>query len=493
MSLVSYEFWTFILIVFILYHLFPKNNRWVILLLSSYYFFLCFGKKAIIYLLLTTLSTYHGAHYIQMQKDKRKKRIILLSIITLNLLLMVVLRQGIFLTRSILGMLPQPWSGVSLYFIVSIIGISYYTLKVVGYMIDVYHEKVNAADHLGKYALYVSFFPEISQGPIEKFQNIYKQYSEPENLTWERFRNAAYRILWGTVKKVVIAEKIGSVIWPIFSDSNSYSGYQILLAAMLYSMQLYADFSGYMDIMRGVAELFGIKIAQNFNVPYISESIENFWHRWHMTMGAWFREYIFYPLSTSRLLKIFGKKSRKILGNKQGKKIPIYFVILVTWFATGLWHGGEGNWIIWGILNGVLIIGGIQFKEFNDRMYKYLCINKSNLAVKFLRISKTFILVSILRIFSHSDSLTSAIEIFRGMIFRFSERPISHLWNAQYFGLAIVGCICLIIGDIVETNSRFREKLNVMPCMFRWALAYLGIIGIIVFQSSVSDFLYAQF
>lgn len=495
MSLISFDFFIFLIIVFVIYWMSPKSKRWAVLLVASYIFLLSYGKKSVAYLLLSTVCSYLGASYIEKQGNgnPKKKRIALILCLTLNLGLMMALRQGILFTNWIVNRLPEALHILSIKLLIVPLGISYYTLKLVGYLINVYYGRVKSSDHIGKFALYVVFFPELLQGPIEPYQSIYKQFEEMQQIDSQTFYMALYRILWGTIKKVVIATRISGLTYVAFSANAELSGYQILLGAMLYSMQLYADFSGYMDIIHGVAGLFGIKIAQNFNQPYFSESIEMFWHRWHMTMGGWFREYIFYPVSTSKPMKRFGRKCRNILGNTQGKKIPIYVAIFLTWLATGIWHGGTGNWIVWGLLNGLFILIGIQFREFNNALYAKWNIDQSATVLRVWRVLRTFTLVSFLRIFSYSDNLKNACGMIKAMFTRFFESPTFHYWEMTGFWMAIIGCLTLIIGDVVEVNPRLRDKIIHFPYIIRWVFAYIGIILIIMFQGKSTDFLYAQF
>lgn len=493
MNLISYAFWGFAGIVFCVYMIVPQNKKWMVLLLASYYFFLTYGYKPVIYLLLTTGSSYFGARYIERQKTKWKKKLIFWICLIFNIGLMLALKQGIIFTDFIITKMPYTLQKISLELLFVPLGISYYTLKVAAYLIDVYYGRAAASKHLFKFALYVSFFPEIIQGPIEKYQNINSQFDNPEKMDYRLFRNALYRILWGMVKKLVFSQKIGEMIPAAFAASSLLSGYQILIGTMFYSMQLYADFTGYMDIMQGTAELFGIHISKNFNCPYFSESMEAFWHRWHMTMGGWFREYIFYPVSTSKIMKSFSRICRKRLGNTQGKKIPIYIAVFVTWFGTGLWHGGSANWILWGLLNGFLILLEIQFKEFNDTFYKKCRLDKNFILLKICRVIRTFTLVSFLRIFSRSDSLESAFHMVAAIFTRFFEKPVFYYWEAGAFSLAMLGCTAIIIGDLIEMNSNIRKKINEMPCVFRWMIAYAGISLIIMFQGSATEFLYAHF
>ncbi|HOB20919.1 MAG TPA: MBOAT family O-acyltransferase, partial [Candidatus Atribacteria bacterium] len=245
-------------------------------------------------------------------------------------------------------------------------GISFYTFQTMGYIIDVYRGKHPAERNFFKLALFVSFFPQLIQGPISRFsdlaQTLYKEHSfDSRNISF-----GIQRILWGYFKKVVLADRILVAVNTLIKNPDTYQGAYVLIGMLFYAYQLYADFTGGIDITIGIAQVLGIEVKENFHRPYFSKNIVEYWRRWHITMGTWFRDYLFYPLSVSKPMLNISKHSRRLFGEALGKRIPVYLSTFIVWFATGIWHGASWNFIVWGLMNCVVILISQELKPFYD-------------------------------------------------------------------------------------------------------------------------------
>ena len=299
-------------------------------------------------------------------------------------------------------------------------------------------------------------------------------------------------MLWGLVKKVCIAPSLSTIVSSIFQmNPDQLSGTQVIAGSILYSFELYADFSGYMDIVIGISYLFGIEIKENFSRPYMSCSIEEFWHKWHISLGAWFREYVFYPISTSKITIGIRRSSKKIKYPRIKKNIPAVLPIMITWFCTGIWHGGSLNWLIWGGINGLIII---LERFLNITNVENRPVSDFRKMIRLFSMIRTFLIVCMLRIVSHTDSIQHASALFKRVffgMFSFSEYRIS---NETNFYIAHVGIFSIIVSDLYYCSTRTEKLFNNTNPFFRFALACFGIHLYLMNQGSVSaDFMYMKF
>ena len=247
-------------------------------------------------------------------------------------------------------------------------GISFYTFQTMGYIIDVYRGKYGAEKNIGKLALFVSFFPQLIQGPISRFDDLSLSLYKEHNFDAKGFSFGFQRVLWGYFKKLVIADRIVIAVLEITKNPETYDGIFVLVGMVFYAIQLYADFTGGIDITIGIAQMLGIKVKENFNRPYFSKSIVEYWRRWHITMGTWFKDYIFYPLSVCKPMLNISKSSRKRFGEQIGKRVPVYLSTMTVWFTTGLWHGASWNFVVWGLLKRIC---DFSFQEFEPLYAKF--------------------------------------------------------------------------------------------------------------------------
>ena len=514
MELISAAFAAFTVIFLIAYYVCPKRFRWMVLLLASYCYYIIICGKYVAFILFTTASTYFGAVFIDILLDTQKKTIkenakswsreqrkayketirkkriaIMLLVLILNFGLLGFLKYIPYASR--LGLLLP-------------LGISFYTFQSMGYLIDVYQEKVKAQTNFFKLALFVSFFPQIIQGPIAVYDDLAGQLYEGHAFDYDKLKRGALLVLWGAFKKMVIADRAVVVMNYILSDVHGFSGSYVLFAAVVYALQLYTDFSGGIDIVRGIGEMFGITMAENFRQPYFSKSIGEFWRRWHITLGTWMKDYVFYPFCLSKAMNKFGKWGKKHLGDHLGKTLPICLSNLLIFFIVGIWHGAEWRYIMYGMYNGVII----AFSNLVEPLYKkclHAChINPHKKWWQCVQILRTFILVNIGWVFDCSVAgMGSAIRMIKRMItdLRFDQLNAAMFKNigltsVDYIFL-LAGCVVvLIISVLKERGVQIRVAVAAKPIVVRWLIYYGIILAIFVMgyaSNAGSGFLYANF
>ncbi len=382
MSMTSFPFILFATATVLLYYLVPLRVRWWVLLAASAVFYAAAGGWYLPFIGVTVLSTYlvarlmarHAArdeayiaaHKADMPKEDRKaykargkKRRFLMLVggLVFNFGILAVLKYTGFavgIVSDLLGLFGLPRLVAPTLLLP--LGISFYTFRTTAYLIDVYRGKCEAARNLAKYALFASFFPTVIQGPICRFGDLAEQLCEGHRAEWENLSAGLLRVLWGFFKKLVVADTLMVAVKTIVATPEDFGGMYVLCLIVLYSAVIYGDFTGGIDITIGLSRMLGIRLTENFNRPFSSKSTAEYWNRWHITMGSWFTDYVFYPLSICKPMQRLTKWSRAHLGRVVGMRVPVYFATLLTWFLTGLWHGASWNFIVWGVLNGVVIL-----------------------------------------------------------------------------------------------------------------------------------------
>ncbi len=367
----------------IIYFIIPKKYRWMLLLCASVLFYACSGIGYLLYIAATAMSTYFAAvqldkmaaarqetltaHKSEWSRDEKKafkeaankKRFrLLVLLLVFNFGILAVIKYGGFTVRNLnalIGLfgkkdlLPVPSFLLPM-------GISFYTFQTMGYAIDVYREKYKAERNPAKLGLFVSFFPQLIQGPISRFDELSKGLFAGNGFDAKRVMFGTQRILWGYFKKMVIADRILPAVTTLIGDPAQYRGVYVFLGILYYTLELYADFTGGIDITIGIGQVLGIPIAENFNRPFFSKNITEYWRRWHITLGTWFKDYLFYPISVCQPMLKLSKWSREKLGKNVGKYLPVYVSTIAVWFVTGLWHGAAWNYILWGLYYFVLLV-----------------------------------------------------------------------------------------------------------------------------------------
>ena len=382
-------------------------------------------------------------------------------------------------------------------------GISFYTFQSVGYIVDVYRGKYAPEQNIGKFALFVSFFPQLIQGPISRFDDLSKTLFNEHEFDVKNISFGLQRILWGFFKKLVIADRILIAVNTITKDPENYQGIFVFIGMIFYAIQLYADFTGGIDITIGVAQVLGIKVQENFFRPYFSKSITEYWRRWHISMGTWFRDYVFYPISISQPMLNLSKSSRKKLGEKIGKRVPVYLSTITVWFATGIWHGSSWNFIVWGLLNGFVIIVSQECTPLYVWFHKKFNISHTFI-FRLFQVGRTFLLMCSLRILDCYRNVGVSIQMFGSM---FTKQNIGEVLNgalleiglerSDYYVL-LAGVIILIAFSLIQRRGSVREKLALEPEFLRYAVYIILFISIITFGAygigyDSNQFIYNQF
>ena len=396
MSMTSFAFILFAAVTVLLYYLVPRRAQWVVLLIASVIFYAAAGGWYLPFIGVTVLSTYllarlisrHAArdeaylaaHKADLPKEDRKaykargkkRRFgMLVAGLVFNFGILAVLKYTGFALDTVNDVLALAGVGkLSIPKLLLPLGISFYTFRTTAYLIDVYRGKCEAATNLAKYALFASFFPTVIQGPICRYADLADQLTAPHRAEWNNLSAGLLRVLWGFFKKLVVADTLMVAVKTIVASPDAFGGMYVLLLIVLYSAVIYGDFTGGIDITIGLARMLGISMTENFKHPFSSRSTAEYWNRWHITMGSWFTDYVFYPLSICKPMQRLTKWSRKRLGRVVGMRVPVYFATLLTWFLTGLWHGASWNFIVWGVLNGVVILVSRELDPLYARFRK---------------------------------------------------------------------------------------------------------------------------
>lgn len=387
------------------------------------------------------------------------------------------------------------------------LGISFYTFQSVGYLIDIYRGKVKADRNIFKYALFVSYFPQIIQGPIGRYNHLASQLFKPHAFDYTRVKFGAQLMLWGIFKKMVIADRIAVVVDQVFnnfSDQN-YSGFIIFIAAFLYGVQIYADFSGGIDVVSGVSQIFGIELAENFRRPFLAKSVAEFWQRWHITLGAWMRDYLFYPLALSKPFNNMAKFLRKFGSTYAAKIIPTCLASFIVFFIIGIWHGASWKYVAYGIYQATFVSTATLFEPFYEKCRKFFRVKPERFSFRAFQVIRTVLIVTIGRYFSRAASFMTAIMMYQST---FTEWNPWVLFDGSLYELGldqknfqfmILMIILLFLLDFLkEKGYNLRETVARQGIVFRWTIYILAILGVVVFGMygegfDASNFIYQGF
>lgn len=530
MLFTSYEFIGFLLMVFLLYYLLPRRFQWKLLLAASYLFYAYAGPKFLLYIGVTTLSTWFVAikieqagirqkEYVKANKDtltkeekkafkaesKKKQWRWLLICLFFNFGILAVVKYTNFTIANINFFLERAGSGHTLSFwnLALPMGISFYTFQSMGYLIDIYRGKYPAEKSIGKFALFVSFFPQLVQGPISRFDALKKSLFSEHSFDRKQIFFGVQRILWGFLKKMVLADRILAGVNTIIKAPDTYQGVYVLVGMLFYAYELYADFTGGIDITIGIAQVLGIQVTENFKRPYFSKSIKEYWRRWHITMGTWFTDYIFYPISVCQPMLKLSRFSRTHFGEFAGKRLPVYLSATVVWFTTGIWHGSSWNFIVWGLMNCLVIMVSQELEPLYAIFHQYFKV-KDRFFFRLFQIIRTILLMSSLRLFDCYRDVPMTFRMFGSMV---TGKNYHILWDGSLlrlgltltdYGILAGGLILLTTVSLLGRNGSVREKLYQKPPILCYASLYLLFLGILIFGAygigyDASQFIYNQF
>lgn len=526
MSITSLLFLAFVAVTMGVYFIAPKRIRWVVLLAASTVFYVMYDVKLSIWLYISCASIYLGGLWIAKQEQKfkqtvearedidRAERKLLKKknahIKSVYAVLIAVFNLAIWLTFKFTDMVILKWNQVfsTSFDIMNLalpLGISFYTLQAISYVVDVSRGKCEAQRNFFKLTLWLSFFPQMIQGPICRYSETAEQLYTPHNFDYRRVKFGAQLMLWGYFKKLVIADRVGQISIEVFGNSGKYSGIIYIIGALAYTIQIYGDFSGGMDIICGAAEMLGIYLPKNFERPYFSRSIAEYWRRWHITLGAWFREYVFYPLSISKAAQSLSKRTRKLFGPKLGKMIPTYIAMIIVWTLNGIWHGSGKQFAVYGFYQGFLIILGMQTEPYTTKLLQKFNVRTDCFSWKLWQTVRTFALVVWGRILFKAANLHEAFRIW-GNVFKVHNPWVLTdgtlftlgLDAHEMFILFLAVLVLLMVSILQEKGVRMRETIERQNLVFRWLVYLAAIFAVILLGAygegyNAADFIYANF
>ena len=469
----SLSYIIFLPIIALAYFQTNKKQRWIVLLAASYYFYASINAEFVVLIVISTIVDYLAARGISNTENKLKKKGYLISSLFVNLCLLFTFKYWNFFNTSIdslLSVIGIPFDP----FITSLIlpvGISFYTFQTLAYTIDVYRGRIKAEKHLGIFAVYVAFFPQLVAGPIERAQNLIPQLKEEKHFSNENLKNGLKIFIWGLFKKMVVADRLSIIVNTVYAQPDQYTFIPLFLATIFFGFQIYCDFSGYSDMAIGSARILGFKLMNNFRRPYFSKSVSEFWRRWHISLSTWFKDYIYIPLGGNRVSK--------------GKwRLNIFIVFLIS----GIWHGAAWTFIFWGSLHGLYII--IE-DYFGSRFSKQVRIPEG--IINFSKMIFTFFIVNITWVFFRAESFVDVLTIFSNMTI-FSLNTIGVRLGVDMMGLWIALSL-LVFMELVHIlqETRIAQSLRNSPKMVSsyYILLILLILLFGIFEPQ--EFIYFQF
>lgn len=502
MSLMSFYFFVFLLGTFFLYYVFPKAQKWVLLGASLLFYFAAAAARQRGFLVCLTgyvfLVTYFGARLIEKAGGKAKSAAAILCITALVLPLFVF-KYAYNLGTLLFGVLRMQ-ADISWLDFVPIMGMSYFTLSAIGYLIDILWATYPAERSAGTVALFLFYFPQVISGPVTRMGEMRERFDDRHMLQYENVAYGLRRMLWGYFKKLVISERFALVVPAVYENYQNYGGLDILLATVCYAIQLYTDFSGCMDIVLGASALFGIELPENFDGPFFSRTVQEFWQRWHITLGNWFKDYVMYPVQISKPMVKLGKTTRKHFGKKIGKKVPFYLAMTVLWLLIGIWHGGTGYYFMASaVVPFLLLTCSDLLQPAFTALRQKLHINPENPLFILFQRGRTLLLLCLCWTFVCSGSVGQNMQMIR--------YGVSHLFTFRFPGLlsggenvlslgaiALCGLLTAVTYYLHEKGSSLRKVLDDRSFAVRACILYVEIF-LVLLQGEVgqSAFIYFNF
>ena len=480
----SFSFLVFFAVVTTGYFVLPHRYRWMLLLVASCIFYMAFIPAYILILFLTIAIDYYAGIKIEENKNGRKQVYLIISIVSTCLVLIVFKYANfIFVNINDLAQFLHWNYSLPLLGIILPIGLSFHTFQSLSYVIEVYRGKQKAEKNFGIYSLYVMFYPQLVAGPIERPQNLLHQFYTEHRFEYARVTAGLQRMLWGFIKKIVVADNLAFYVNKVYDAPHSYSGLVFVVATVFFAVQIYCDFSGYSDIAIGCAQVMGFTLMTNFKNPYFSLSVTEFWSRWHISLSTWFRDYVYIPLG----------------GNRVGRAKWVRN-ILITFLISGFWHGANWTYIIWGFLHGMYVVLGVWV----DTLCKRIPLSRGKSVVLVgMRWLSTFVLVSVAWVFFRAKTVGDALfilsesfkSIFLGNGFHAALTSIiSPLPSFIYLMAFLLTTVVFFAMELVDYRSNLIETFRKQPAWLRWgvyALALLAIMNLGV--TKTVPFIYFQF
>jgi alginate O-acetyltransferase complex protein AlgI len=498
-------FFIFLPLALIAYQIVGQKYRKYVLLIFSYLFFIVLSKKLVLYIIAESIFVYGAALWIgkcRKEKSPFSKHAIRISIIAL-LAILYFLKYFNFSIKIINAIANRSLPEIT---ILVPIGISYYTLEAIGYLLEVHWGRVEAEKSFVKVALFLSFFPQIMEGPIARFQDTADQLVEGKGIQEEFLLRGTIRLIWGLGKKIIIADRLSLVTTAIFDSYTLYYGGVYLFAAVAYTLQLYMEFSGVIDMVIGSAEMFGIHLPENFRQPFFAKGPAEFWRRWHITLGVWFKNYIFYPVTISKTVKKWNKFARKKFGKYIAKLGVSFMALLPVWLCNGLWHGPRGTYIFYGVYYFVILFIEVAIEPAVDRFRGIFHIAKDAKWWNALRMVKTWIIIitgeMFFRALSINAGFTMLISIFKDPFFeQFRNGVFANAMQNDLLDQIVVILGCVIVFAVDYLKERGMDPITSLmkqKTVVRWVAYYVLIFSVVIFGAygagyQVVDLIYAGF
>lgn len=483
----SIQFLIFFPIVTILYFLLPHKFRWEMLLFASCIFYMAFIPVYILILGITITIDYFAGKWIEDSEGKRKKTVLIISILSTCLVLFIFKYFNFFNSSfaSIAEVLHLNYP-IGIINMILPIGLSFHTFQSLSYVIEVYRGNQKAERHFGIYSLYVMFYPQLVAGPIERPQNLLHQFREEHKFDYTRVTDGLKLMTWGMFKKVVIADRLSILVNQVYGTPVEYNGIQLIIATVFFAFQIYCDFSGYSDIAIGVAQVMGFKLMDNFNRPYFSKNISEFWKRWHISLSTWFKDYLYISMGGNRV-------------SRWRWQFNLFFTFLIS----GLWHGANWTYVAWGALNGFYLVFAIWTKGIRVKIANVIGMSKYPKISRCWQVLATFSLVCFAWIFFRAKNLSDAWYIITHLFTGFDQIfSVSYLkeslgglgLSSKELAIAILSIIFMESIHLIQRHNKIRHMISEKPVWLRWSLYYVIVLGIILFGVfGKSNFIYFQF
>ena len=494
----SLEFLIFLPIVLLVTFLIPKKIRYIWLLIASYYFYMCWNASYAILILFSTMVTYLGGLGIEWCKnqpwEKTKiingKKLCVGLGFGLNIGVLCYFKYTNFLLDNVRSLFEMIHIDLNIpeVDILLPVGISFFTFQALSYLMDVYRDEIYAEKNFLKYALFVSFFPQLVAGPIERSKNLLKQLANPPKFDVENIKEGIWIMIYGYFLKVVLADRVAIFVDQIYGNYDAYEGVYLVVATLLFAIQLYCDFYGYSTIAVGTARLLGYQLIDNFNAPFYSRSIAELWRRWHISLNTWFRDYLYIPLG----------------GNRKGK-VRQYINKIIVFFVSGLWHGANWSFVIWGMLNGLYQMIGEALMPVRNKVVKVLQLDRKSFSHKLMQTIVTFVLFAFSGVFFRASDMQVAMGVIKNTF------AICNPWilvdgslytcglDQKNFSLMLISIGILFVGDFFKYRGiKLREMFMQQEWWFRWLVMSTSVILILLLgiwgtAYNEASFIYFQF
>jgi alginate O-acetyltransferase complex protein AlgI len=484
----SLHFLVFFIVVTTTYFAIPHKFRWFLLLAASCYFYMAFVPIYILILGFTIVIDYFAGIFLEKTQGGKKKWFLIASLFA-NIGVLAIFKYYNFLNDNLTSLLhvigwknPIPFLSILLP-----IGLSFHTFQAMSYTIEVYRGKQKAERHFGIYALYVMFYPQLVAGPIERPQNLIHQFYEKHYFDYQRVTDGLKLMAWGLFKKVVIADRLAICVDNVYNNPYEHQGLSLIIATIFYSFQIFCDFSGYSDMAIGAAQVMGFKLMRNFDRPYHSKNIHEFWGRWHISLSSWFRDYLYISIG--------------------GNRVTIsrwYFNLFIVFLISGLWHGADWTFVIWGALHGFYLVFALITKNIRSGISQFICLHKLPVLNNVLQVLITFGLVTFAWIFFRAKSISVAIYITKNLITGIHQNIFNlfhHFPLGLHLGISksdlLIGIGAIILMEIIhkmQNKYSLRDWIRTKPTLVRWSIYYVVILLIIflgVYENR--QFIYFQF